>query len=155
MTTLDAAKIAAASLTAYALGTLCAQRTFPSNYDGAHAFYIKPELPDVRCAIGAGLTEEQAKAAEDRPAGIGYSVVSLMDAGILPPAATALDAEDLNLLQQLHDRWGQSARPANGTRGYGIPATNTAPEIMFVKFASALANGTLGDQLRTDARNSL
>lgn len=151
MTTLDPAKIAAAAIAAYALGTLCAQQDYAPQLERqptfSRAFYINPAVPGVRCAIGAGLTEEQARKAQNPPQGTGYSITDLLRAEILPPAPDPTAAGDLYILQRLHDEWGQKRRCRNFP-----PSRTTAFEVMFVKFASALANNIVGDDLRTAAR---
>ena len=145
---LDPQKIAAASLTAYALGTLCAQTEFGSDYGCATAFYITdhPDYPHARCGIGAGMTAEQARRAENRPAGLDYKISRLILAGLF--GTTSIEAmNDLQLLQQLHDVWS-SQRISRTLK----PRPGTVEETRFVEFASAMANNTVTDEMRERMR---
>lgn len=143
---LDPQRVAQGAITAYALGTLCAQTNFSDEYTGPTAFYISDEVPGARCAIGAGLTPEQAQLAEARPAGLDYKISRLILAGLFG-TVSAEAMNDLQLLQTLHDGWSGCRIPGTLT-----PASSTDEEKRFVEFATAMANNTVTDELRERIR---
>ncbi len=145
---LDPQKVAAASLEAYYAGTLCAQTNFGGDYGSASAFYITDDTnyPNARCAIGAGMTAEQAQLAERRPGVRDYRISGLILAGLFQ--TTSIEAmNDLQLLQQLHDMWSTQRISRTLT-----PRPGTAEETRFVEFATAMANNTVTDEMRDRLR---